>query len=73
MKGAKFYTAPALVPAALPKHFYFVAVDGRPRRTEQFATQAAAEKSARELARYVLGHRVTVFRAEPTAALRDHV
>ncbi len=62
---------PPLIVAPLPKAWYFVAVDGRPRRPETYPTQALAEKAARDLARYNLGQRVSVYRAEPVAAMRD--
>ncbi len=62
---------PAVKAASLPEAHFIVAVEGRPRRPETFTTQAAAEKAAKELARYSMGQRVTVYRAEPVSAVRD--
>jgi hypothetical protein len=62
---------PKLHEMPLPSAHFVIAVDGRPRRAETYSTQAAAEKAAKELARYVVGQRVTVYRAEPVMAVKD--
>lgn len=65
------YHLPQLSEVALPHGFWFVAVDGRPRRPDAYTNRAKAEKSAREIARYCPGQRVLVFRAEPEVAFVD--
>lgn len=71
MKGARLEGLPPVPSAPLPKSWYFLAVDGRPRRVEIYPTQATAEKAARDLARYVINQRVTVCHAVPVVAVRD--
>ncbi len=70
-ENAQHWGLPPLNAAPLPKAHFVVAVDGRPRRPTEYPTQAAAEKAARDLARYNIGLRITIYRAEPVAAIRD--
>jgi hypothetical protein len=48
-----------------PAQFYFVSVEGRPRRVEQFSTRAAAEVLAKQVAMYDEGRKVLVYVANP--------
>ena len=66
-----YWGLPALKPAPLPQAHFVIAVDGRPRRPATYKTQAEAERAAKELARYVIGHAVTIYRAEPVASWKD--
>jgi hypothetical protein len=68
-----YWGLPELKAAPLPKAHFLIVVDGRPRRPEMYTTQDAAEKAAKDLARYVIGRRVTVYRAEPVAAVKDGI
>jgi hypothetical protein len=69
--SANSWNFPDPVPAKLPKPFYFVGVDGFPRRPEVYETQAAAEKAAKSISQYHVATRVTIYRAEPLVAMRD--